>query len=90
MYLVSGITWTNLNNFLIIADADFTSDFIRKKYAEWIQMNIFDDIYEVLQKDYISRLDIENLQLIIDSTDIQNINGLHDDAGHGRKLKKIL
>jgi len=87
MYLVFGITWTNLDNFLIIADSDFTSDCIRKKYAEWIQMNIFDDIHEVLQKDYISRLDIENLQLIIDSTDIQNINGLHDNAGHGRKLK---
>lgn len=85
--LSSGITWDNLDCILKILKQDFTADCIRKKFNNWIIMNIFDDIRDVLIDDYISKINIDELELTFDSTDVINVNGLKEDCGFGRKNK---
>jgi hypothetical protein len=64
--LKTGIQWNMLN-----CECHYTS--IYKKYTEWVKLQVFKNIYNILLEEYLSKNIIKNTY--IDSSHIKNVSG---------------
>ncbi len=85
--LISGIPWENLEDVPELSENVLCKPMsIKQQFYRWNNVGIFDDLHDKAHSFYV-----ENGGLItetyIDSTDVQNRNGLRKDTGYNSKFK---
>jgi hypothetical protein len=83
-FLLSGITWDALDGLLKLSNQLFTADMIRKRFYNWKNKGIFNNVKKELTSKYLKN--VTDNEFLLDSTDVINNMGIKSETGYGQKL----